>query len=259
MRRLRSRAGRAPVLVTSYVLRFRRATSRMSPIPTASTRTPPTTRSAGPTQVVDDYGGTGHLNNTTDFAYGPAGMTSQTSEQPGGVNQTTAWIYGVTTAGGSAIDSNDVVSAIEYPDPTTGVAAAVMLLFRRWSSAFLALSLNSSLLFTHSWYQASLRGHWWGSFLFLWILIGAVSLLGMVRSLHRSRTIVMQEGSSRGEWIMLCLLSFITMSGVMYCVTCHKSLLDPGQRAALVMFIGTWISLSYVLFRRYALRRGFGS
>ena len=80
-----------------------------------------------PTQVVDDYGGTGHLNNTTDFAYGPAGMTSQTSEQPGGVNQTTAWIYGVTTAGGSAIDSNDVVSAIEYPDPTTGVAAAVML------------------------------------------------------------------------------------------------------------------------------------
>ena len=113
----------------------------------------------------------------------------------------------------------------------------------------MALSLNSPLLFAHSWYQASLRGHWWGSFLFLWILIGAVSLLGMVRSLHRSRTIVMQEGSSRGEWIMLCLLSFITMSGVMYCVTCHKSLLDPGQRAALVMFIGTWIKLSYVLFR----------
>ena len=51
-------------------------------------------------------------------------MTSMTSVQPGGVNQTTAWVFGVTTSSGSAIDSNDIVGATEYPDPTTGDASS---------------------------------------------------------------------------------------------------------------------------------------
>ena len=75
-------------------------------------------------EVIDDYGGTGHLNNTTEYTYGPAGMTSLTSVQPGGTNQTTAWVFGVTTSNGTAFDSNDIVFATEYPNPTTGAASS---------------------------------------------------------------------------------------------------------------------------------------
>jgi RHS repeat-associated protein len=78
-----------------------------------------------PTETIQDYStSSGHLNTTTEYAYGPAGMTSLTSVVPGGTNQTTAWVYGVTTSGGSAIDSNDIVGATEYPDPTTGDASS---------------------------------------------------------------------------------------------------------------------------------------
>jgi YD repeat-containing protein len=75
-----------------------------------------------PTETIQDYG-TGDTNNTTEYTYGPAGMTSMTVVQPGGTNQTTAWVYGVSTSTGSAIDSNDMVAATEYPDPTTGEAS----------------------------------------------------------------------------------------------------------------------------------------
>lgn len=47
-------------------------------------------------------------------------MVSQTSVVPGGTNQTTAWIYGVSFSSGDTIDSTDIVGAVEYPDPSTG-------------------------------------------------------------------------------------------------------------------------------------------
>jgi len=77
-----------------------------------------------PTQVIEDDGGSGHLNDTTDYAYGPAGKTSMTSVQTDGEpNQTTHWDYGVTTPT-SAINSNDIVSDVEYPNPSTGDPAS---------------------------------------------------------------------------------------------------------------------------------------
>ncbi len=63
-------------------------------------------------------------DKTTEYGYGPAGMTSLTARITGGGGQTTAWVYGVTTAGGSAIASNDIVGATRWPDPTSGSASA---------------------------------------------------------------------------------------------------------------------------------------
>jgi RHS repeat-associated protein len=63
-------------------------------------------------------------DKTTEYAYGPAGMTSLTADLTGGGVQTTAWVYGVTQAGGSGITSNDMVGATRWPDPTTGAASA---------------------------------------------------------------------------------------------------------------------------------------
>ena len=63
-------------------------------------------------------------DKTTEYAYGPAGMTSLTARLSGGGSQTTQWVYGVGTATGSAINSNDVVGETRWPDPSTGAASA---------------------------------------------------------------------------------------------------------------------------------------
>ena len=63
-------------------------------------------------------------NKTTEYGYGPAGMTSLTARLAGGGSQTTRWVYGVGTATGSAINSNDVVGETRWPDPSTGAASA---------------------------------------------------------------------------------------------------------------------------------------
>jgi YD repeat-containing protein len=51
-------------------------------------------------------------------------VTALTAYTTGGGGETTAYVYGVTTASGSGIDDNDVVAATVWPDPTTGAASA---------------------------------------------------------------------------------------------------------------------------------------
>ncbi|VTU01332.1 rhs repeat-associated core domain-containing protein : YD repeat protein OS=Isosphaera pallida (strain ATCC 43644 / DSM 9630 / IS1B) GN=Isop_2419 PE=4 SV=1 [Gemmataceae bacterium] len=63
-------------------------------------------------------------NKTVNYAYNSAGMTSLSAALTGGGVQTTQWVYGVTQAGGSGVDSNDVVAATRHPDATTGLASA---------------------------------------------------------------------------------------------------------------------------------------
>lgn len=63
-------------------------------------------------------------DKTTTFAYNAAGMTSLTAHLTGGGVQTTQWVYGVTSAGGSGLDSNDLVGATRWPDPTTGATSS---------------------------------------------------------------------------------------------------------------------------------------
>src|SRR5262249_8406053 len=43
-----------------------------------------------------------------------------TAVQPGGTYQKTQYIYGVTTGSGSNVNSRDLLSAMQYPDKTTG-------------------------------------------------------------------------------------------------------------------------------------------
>ncbi len=50
-----------------------------------------------------------------DFTAGNSGPAGQ---------QTTAWVFGVSAGSGSAITSNDIVGATEYPDPITGAASS---------------------------------------------------------------------------------------------------------------------------------------
>jgi RHS repeat-associated protein len=75
-------------------------------------------------QTIQDFTNgavTDDSNQTTDYTYNSVGKTSLTAEFTGGVGETTTWLYGVTTGTGSTIDSNDIVSTTEQPNPTTGL------------------------------------------------------------------------------------------------------------------------------------------
>src|SRR5262249_14960324 len=66
--------------------------------------------------------GTDH-DKTTEYAYNAAGMTTLKADLTGGGSETTEWVYGVTTGGGSGLDSNDVVGITKWPDKSTGAAS----------------------------------------------------------------------------------------------------------------------------------------
>ncbi len=75
-------------------------------------------------EIIQNYTG-GTPGNTNDVAteYGYDGDGNQIyvrADEPGGGYKQTDYVYGVTTVGGSAINSNDILAALEYPDPTTG-------------------------------------------------------------------------------------------------------------------------------------------
>jgi RHS repeat-associated protein len=65
---------------------------------------------------------TNNTNGTTLYTYdGDNHVLTLTAVQPAGTpSQTTQYVYGVTTAGGSALNSDDLLAATLYPDPTTG-------------------------------------------------------------------------------------------------------------------------------------------
>jgi hypothetical protein len=56
----------------------------------------------------------------TTYEYSPAGMTKLIAWQSGTVGQQTEYVCGVSTAGGSSINSNDIVGVTKWPDKTTG-------------------------------------------------------------------------------------------------------------------------------------------
>ncbi|MFQ3649983.1 MAG: RHS repeat-associated core domain-containing protein [Gemmataceae bacterium] len=61
---------------------------------------------------------------TTEYAYNAVGRTSLTSRRPDGSGQTTQWVYGVSLAAGSGLNSNDLVGQTRWPDPATGNASS---------------------------------------------------------------------------------------------------------------------------------------
>lgn len=76
------------------------------------------------TETIQDYTDgteTADSNITTAYGYDGNGNTLYVrADEPGGSYQRTNYVYGVTTAGGSAVNSNDLLSAVQHPDPTTG-------------------------------------------------------------------------------------------------------------------------------------------
>ena len=61
----------------------------------------------------------------TEYTYDGDGnvLTCRRTSRAGPTRQT-AYVYGVSTATGSAVNSNDILAAVQYPDPTTGNPSA---------------------------------------------------------------------------------------------------------------------------------------
>src|SRR5581483_8160949 len=58
---------------------------------------------------------------TTEYTYDGSGHTlTVTADLANAGFETTQYVYGVATSGGNGVNSNDVLAALRYPDPTTG-------------------------------------------------------------------------------------------------------------------------------------------
>ena len=61
------------------------------------------------------------INKTTEYTYnGNNNVLTVKADLPGGAYETTGYVYGVSTATGSGLNSNNVLAATQYPDKTTG-------------------------------------------------------------------------------------------------------------------------------------------
>jgi RHS repeat-associated protein len=75
-------------------------------------------------KTIDNYTNHAETVNSdiaTEYTYdGNNNVTSVQADEPGTSYQKTAYVYGVTTAGGSGVNSNDILAKVQHPDPTTG-------------------------------------------------------------------------------------------------------------------------------------------
>src|SRR5579885_3317312 len=75
-------------------------------------------------RIIQNYTGQAETTNsdvsTTYYYDGNNHVTYVQANEPGGAYQETRYLYGVTTAGGSGVNSNDILSAIQHPDPSSG-------------------------------------------------------------------------------------------------------------------------------------------
>ncbi len=80
------------------------------------------------TETIANYTGSAETADSdvaTQYTYdGDNNVLTVTADEPGGAYQTTEYVYGVTTGGGSAIDSNDLLAAVEYPNASTGAPSS---------------------------------------------------------------------------------------------------------------------------------------
>jgi len=63
-------------------------------------------------------------DKTTESTYNAVGLTTVKVVLPSSGQQVTEWVYGVTTSGGSGLNSNDLVKEVRYPDPSTGASSS---------------------------------------------------------------------------------------------------------------------------------------
>ena len=80
------------------------------------------------TKTIANYTGnpeTAESDVATEYTYdGDNHVLTVKADEPNGLYQETQYVYGATTASGSGVNSNDILAAVQHPDPTTGNPSA---------------------------------------------------------------------------------------------------------------------------------------
>src|SRR5262249_52036631 len=72
-----------------------------------------------------DFAPSGADDATTEFSYDGAGhLLTYQAVGADGAYQQTQYVYGVTTAGGSGVNSNNLLAEVRWPEKTTGAASS---------------------------------------------------------------------------------------------------------------------------------------
>jgi RHS repeat-associated protein len=72
-------------------------------------------------EAFSTFNPSGSSDKTTEYSYdGDSNMLTLQADLAGGAYEQTKWIYGVTTSGGSNVNSNDILASMQYPNKTTG-------------------------------------------------------------------------------------------------------------------------------------------
>src|ERR1019366_2166025 len=80
------------------------------------------------TETISNYTGNAETTTSdvaTEYTYdGDNHVLTVQADEPNGAYQRTQYVYGVTTASGSGVNSNDILAAVQHPDVTTGNPSA---------------------------------------------------------------------------------------------------------------------------------------
>jgi hypothetical protein len=72
-------------------------------------------------EAFSTFNPSGSGDKTTEYSYdGSSHMLTLQADLANSAYEQTKWIYGITTSGGSGVNSNDIVASMQYPDKTTG-------------------------------------------------------------------------------------------------------------------------------------------
>jgi outer membrane protein assembly factor BamB len=140
------------------------------------------------------------------------------------------------------------------------VFGGLMLVLRRWMILLSVASLDSTVFFFHSWFQASIQGFWWGTPLGLWCILTAITLAGAVCSWLRYRTSSPEARAAalqpqRSEQVILGGASVVGLAVVLVCLW-KGWLWQPPWKELLVLWGVAWIGTLYLMFLHLRTSRG---
>jgi outer membrane protein assembly factor BamB len=135
----------------------------------------------------------------------------------------------------------------------------LILVLRRWTAALTVLSVNSTFYLAQSWFAPRLLLSWWGTPLALWLVLTAVTLLGVLWAWRRhlaglagcgwkgtpqSATRYPQSEASprRGEVLVLAVASLISLGALAWWLPHSLARLDLWDKMLLMFSSGLWVA-----------------
>ncbi len=136
------------------------------------------------------------------------------------------------------------------------VFGGLALFMRRWLVLLSIASLNSTLYLVHTWFRGYFKDTWWGSPFALWMTLALVTLLGVIWSWWRQRSLIRANAEveaqlpPRSERFVLWTTSLTGLVFVVYCLL-KGTLFDSPWKELLIIWVVAWVGTLYMLCLRF--------